>query len=260
LRPTRTVLPLALAVGVAAAAPGVANATAPVQAHASGSDAVVLQYPSLVKTRVGRAKRALHRAIRKIENGQSIEAATTFKVVRRQTAAAWRGAKYVIRTTPPPVVIEDRVRPRAHKSGDPVGPTLAAPADTAVLVLKLQHIVAANVIQLIDGAHGAGLDALATTLNFTDDRRDGALSYILSIAPPAPPEEEGDEPVASTFDTVMPNLIPQFDDELQGIEGLKSDATDLTAGGRRVLNAAENQISTSRAFVNTHWPPVPPED
>jgi hypothetical protein len=137
-----------------------------------------------------------------------------------------------------------------------------------MLVLTLQHKVAANVIQLIDGAHGTGLNALATTLNFTDDRRDAAMNYILSVAPPAPPADDarvharaaGGAPVASTFDTVMPNLIPQIADELQGIDGLKSDATDLTTGGRRVLNAAENQIEKSQAFVNTHWPPIPPED
>jgi hypothetical protein len=265
----RTAVPLALAVGVVAAAPGIADAKPPVQAKASGTDAVTLQYPSLVKTRVGRAKRALRRAITKVENGQGTLAVPTFKVVRRQMAAAWRGAKYVIRTTPPPPPADDaRVHARARKAGDPVGPTLAAPADTAMLVLTLQHKVAANVIQLIDGAHGTGLNALATTLNFTDDRRDAAMNYILSVAPPAPPADDarvharaaGDPVVGSTFDTVMPNLIPQFADELQGIDGLKSDATDLTTGGRRVLNAAENQIENSQAFINTHWPPVVPED
>jgi hypothetical protein len=262
----RTAVPVALAVGVVAVAPGVAEAKPPARAHASGGDTVVLTYPSLVKTRVGRARRALHRAITKIEDAQGAAAATTFKVVRRQMAAAWRGTKYVIRTTPPPPPEEARVRHRAHKSGGaPTGPTLAAPADTAMLVLTLQHKVAANVIQLIDGAHGTGLNALATTLNFTDDRRDAALSYILSVAPPVPQEASvharaaGGAPVASTFDTVMPNLIPQFDDEMQGIDGLKSDATDLTNGGRRLLNAAESQIEKSRAFVNVHWPPIPPE-
>ena len=267
MRFMRTALPLALAVALVAATPGVAGAKAP--AHAAGGDVVTLQYPSLVKTRVGRAKRALRRAINKIESGQSTEAVPTFKVVRRQMAAAWRGAKYVIRTTPPPPATEDAVHPRARQAGGaPTGPTLAAPADTAMLVLTLQHKVAANVIQLIDGAHGTGLNALATTLNFTDDRRDAAMNYILSVAPPAPPADDarvharaaGGAPVASTFDTVMPNLIPQIADELQGIDGLKSDATDLTAGGRRVLNAAENQIEKSQAFVNTHWPPIPPED
>ena len=269
MRSMRTALPLALAVGVAAVAPGVADAKAPAPAQAAGGDVVTPMYPSLVKTRVGRAKRALGRATRAIENANEVKAASAFKVVRRQSAAAWRGAKYVIRTTPPPPVVDDAFRPHARKAGGaPVGPVLASPADTAMLVLTLQHSISAHVIQLIDGAHGTGLNALATTLNFTDDRRDSAMSYILSVAPPAPPADDasvharaaGGAPVTSTFDTVMPNLIPQFDDEIQGIEGLKSDATDLTAGGRRLLTDAENQIEASEGFVNLHWPPVPVDD
>ena len=70
----------------------------------------------------------------------------------------------------------------------------------------------------------------------------------------------GDAPVVNDFPTLMPNLLPQFDDELQAIEGTKSDATDLTNGGRRLLNAAANQIERSKAFVNTNWPPIPAED
>jgi hypothetical protein len=271
MRSLRAALPLALAVGVVAATPAAAGAKAPPAAHASGGDAVVLVYPSLVRTRVARAKRALGRAGRKIENGQNDKAATALKVVRRQTAAAWRGAKYIIRTTPPPPAEEDAFRPRARKSGGaPAGPTYAGPADTAFKVLTLMDHVASDMIQQTDGAHGTGLNAIATTLNWTNDRRDSAMQYILSVAPPAPPEDaedarvharaSGDAPVVTTFDTVMPNLIPQFQDEIQGIDGLKSDATDLTAGGRRVLNAAGNQISRSMAFVNTNWPPVVPED
>src|SRR4051812_16611407 len=269
MRSMKTALPLALAMGVAAVAPGVADAKAPAPAQAAGGDVVTLTYPSLVKTRVGRTKRALGRAVRKIENGQATEAATTFKVVRRQMAAAWRGAKYVIRTTPPPPVIDDAVhRRQARASGPAIAPTIAAPADVAFLVLTLQHKVAANVIQLIDGSHGTGLNALATTLNFTDDRRDQALQYILSVAPPPPPADDahvharaaGGAPVVDTFDVVMPNLVPQFQDETQAIEGLKSDATDLTTGGRRLLGDAETQIGGSMAFVNLHWPPVPVDD
>jgi hypothetical protein len=59
------------------------------------------------------------------------------------------------------------------------------------------------------------------------------------LAPPAPRLEdiarvrackglEKDEVV--TVDTVMPNTIAQFDDELQTIAGTFTDATDLTAG------------------------------
>jgi hypothetical protein len=271
MRTKRAVVPFALALGIVAAAPGAAGAAAPSQARASGSDVVELTYPTLVRVRVARAERALDRATRKAEHGKIDEAAVTFKVVRRQLAASWRGAKYVIRTAPPPPATEDRLRPRARKAGDaPVGPTYASPPETAMRVLELHHDVAAEVGQLIDGAHGTGLNALATTLNLANDRRDSAMSYILSVAPPVPPEaEEGrvrarasqeEDAAPPTFDVLMPTLIPQFDDELQAIEGLKSDATDLTAGGRRVLNAAERQVDASKGFVNTHWPPVPPED
>jgi hypothetical protein len=268
MRSIRAVVPLALALGIVAAAPAAAGAKAPpAKAKASGSDVVALTYPSLVRVRINRTERALKRAVRKTEHAKFDEAAVTFKVVRRQMAAAWRGAKYVVRTAPPPPAEEDALRPSARKSGDaPVGPSYASAPETAMRVLQLQHDVSAEVVQLIDGSHGTGLNALATTLNFTNDRRDGALNYILSVAPPAPPEEDlaraaqEEDAAPPTFDVLMPSVIPDLDDELQGIGGLKSDATDLTAGGRRLLTAAETQIGATKAFVNLHWPPVPPED
>jgi hypothetical protein len=59
---------------------------------------------------------------------------------------------------------------------------------------------------------------------------------------------------------VMPNLNPQLDDELQAYAGTLSDATDLTAGGRRVLNAGQAQVTRTKAFVTANWPLLPPED
>jgi hypothetical protein len=254
-------------VGLIAASPAAAaDAKAPTRAHAAGGDVVTLVYPSLVRTRVVRAMRALGRAGHQIDAGQGAKAVAPLKVVRRQSAAAWRGAKYIIRTTPAPPADEARVQTRAHKSGGaPVGPTYAAPADTAFRVLTLLDAVSGEMIQQTDGAHGTGLNAIATTLNWSNDKRDAAMAYILSVAPPVPADDarvharKSDDPVVTTFDMVMPNLIGQFDDEVQGIDGLKSDATDLTTGGRRLLNAAETQIEKSKAFVNTYWPPVPPE-
>ena len=274
MRSIRAILPLALAVGLVTAAPAAADAKAPAKAHAAGGDVVALTYPSLVQVRVGRTERALERATRKMENGDTVKAATTLKVVRRQLAAAWRGARYVIRTTPPPPPADD-ARVRARKSGDaPAGPTYAGPAETAFRVLTLQHDVASGMVALIDGAHGTGLNALSTTLNQVNDRRDQALAYILSVAPPVPPEDDAAADAARvgarasqeedagppTFDVLMPNLAPQLDDELQAISGTTSDATDLTAGGRRLLNAAGAQVTRTKAFVSTNWPIVPPED
>src|SRR3954468_10359495 len=156
----RAAVPLAVAAGLVAA-PAAADARPAAQARASGSPAVVLIYPSIVDVRVGRAERALERATRKIETGDMVKAAAALKVVRRQTAAAWRGAKYVIRTAPPPVPPEDlrgRHRARARASqDDATGPTYASPAESAFEVLSLQHHVTTAVVQLIDGSHGAGL-------------------------------------------------------------------------------------------------------
>jgi hypothetical protein len=261
-RTPRLPVPLALAAALAATAPATAGARPAPSAHAAGGDVVVLTYPSLVKTRVARAKRELKLAVRQMENGRP--AAATLKIVRRQMAAAWRGAKYIIRTTPPPPPDEARAVSPAHASGDgPTGPTKAAPADTAFLVISLEHSVAAGMIQSADGSHGTGLNALSTTLNYALNQRDQAIRDIVALAPPAPPDEaraSGGEPVVTTFETVMPDAVGQLDDELQAIDGLKSDATDLTAGGRRLLSAATTHIAKTRGVINRTWPPIPVED
>jgi hypothetical protein len=262
---SRLLPPLGILAALAAIAPATAGASrTPIAAHAAGGDVVVLTYPSLVKTRVARARRALRRAVNQLEDGEPADA--KLKIVRRQMAAAWRGAKYIIRTTPPPPPAEDR----ALASGDgPTGPTKAAPADTAFLVITLQHNVAAGMIQSADGTPDSALPALSTTLNFALSQRDQAIRDIVAYAPPAPPDEDraaptaqasGGGPVVSTFETIMPNAIDQLDDELQAIDGLKSDSTDLTSGGRRLLTAATTHIARTRGVVNRTWPPIPPED
>jgi len=54
MRSIRAVVPLALALGVAAA-PGAAGAKAPPTAKASGTDVVAVTYPSLVRVRIARS-------------------------------------------------------------------------------------------------------------------------------------------------------------------------------------------------------------
>ena len=265
--PLKAAVPIAVAAGLVAASPAAAEKPSP-KAQAAGGDAVVLNFPKLVQVRVDRTERALERATTRIENDNLTGAATTLKVVRRQLGASWRGAKYIIRTTPPPPPAEDaRVRVRAKSSGaGPTGPVYAAPADTGFLALTTIHDVSAAVAQLVDGAHGTGLAPLATTLNYANDLRDKAIQDIVALAPPAPPAEDararasGGAPVGSGFDTVMPNVVPQIGDEIQAIDGLKSDADDLTNGGRGLLNRAQAQITKTKGVVNTTWPPAPTDD
>jgi hypothetical protein len=262
MRLVKTILPLVLAAS-AFLAPATASARPP-EASASGGDVVELIYPSIIKVRVKRTESALERATKQVENGSSAKAVKSLKVVRRQLSSAWRGAKYVIRTTPPPPADEARV------SGDgPVGPTYAGPADSAFAVLTLQHDVAAAMVQLVDGSRGTALAALNTTLFLALNRRDGAIQDIRTLAPPVSPDAEdararartsGDGPVVAGFDTVMPNVAGQLDDESQAIDGTRTDAEDLTAGGRRILSRALAQVERTKQTVNASWPPVPAED
>jgi hypothetical protein len=244
------------------ASPAAANAPRPA-AHASGGDVVTLTYPSIVQTRVDSTRRSLKRAAKQMDSGQVDKAAVTLKLVRRQLTSAWRGAKYVIRTTPPPPADEAR----AHASGDaPPGPALASPADSGFLVLTLQHDVAAGTVAIIDGADDSALFALGTTLTLALAQRDQSLKDILAMAPPAPPSDlwvnaraSGGAPVVATFDTVMPNVLPQLDDEAQTIDGIRTDSPDLTAGGRRLLNSAATRVARTKGVVNKNWPPIPAE-
>ena len=162
MRSLRAIVPLAVAASLVAVVAGRSRREGAGQGEGQGvrQRRVELIYPSLVRVRIGRTERALERATRKIENNKLAEAATTLKVVRRQMAAAWRGAKYVIRTAPPPPPEEDAAA-CARKAGDaPAGPTYASPPETAFRVLTLQHDVASAMVALIDGSHGTGLDAL----------------------------------------------------------------------------------------------------
>ena len=54
----------------------------------------------------------------------------------------------------------------------------------------------------------------------------------------------------------MPALHVFLDDEIQHIDGLLSDATDLRPGGSRILTKARAQIVQTEARINTYWPPV----
>jgi hypothetical protein len=260
----KAAFPLAVLASLAAAGPAVAAAPSPSAQAAGSGGSAVLTYPASVRTRVGRTERALERAVDNVQAGEQADAATSLKVVRRQMAAAWRGARYIISTAPPPPPPGD-----AHSSQ---AQTYAAPADTGFRVLTLQDDVTSELIQLIDGGHGTALSAVSKTLYFTLDRRDAAIDDIVDLAPPPPPPADDAHPSSvdahasgnggggSTFESVMPGVVPQLDDELQSIEEVKSDASDLTAGGRRLLHAAATQITKTRRVVNTTWPPLPADD
>ena len=260
------VVPLALAAGLTAAGPAAAHS---LDAHASGSDPLP-PLPSLVQTRLNRVDRALDRLTDDVNDADGAHAAKSSKVVRRQLAAAWRGAKYYI-VHAPVVAPEDlalhRVRlnslsrkVRAKVAQDDAGPAIADEVTTAMAVFDRFHAVSSTMIELTDGARVPVLDSMSRTMFATLDRRDKAIADVHTLRPPVVAEPDlaraAQEEGAATFDTTMPTLPVWLDDETQHIDGLLADAPDLRPGGRRILTKGRAQIMATETTVNTLWPPV----
>jgi hypothetical protein len=244
---SRTLAAVIAAATLIVAAPAGASARPPApKAHAAGGDAPPI-IPSLISTRTKRVDNALGRLTDYVDDNDTAGVDRTGKVIRRQLAAAWRGAVYYIKNPPPPVA-DDAV-------ADDDGPLVADQYTSAFAVMESYHAVAATIGQLVDGARVPILDSMSKTLFWTLDARDKAVSTVHSLEPPVDPEAEGGED-AVTFGTVMPGMLAHLDDENQQIKGLQADATDLRPGGRSLLRLALAQNALTAQTVNTYWPPV----
>lgn len=270
----RVIVGSVVAAGLVAAAP--AGAAAPPTAQMSGGD-VPPPLPSLVQTRLTRVENALETLTEDVNEVDGVHGTKTAKVVRRQLAAAWRGAKYYITHAPAPPADDARThsarkgvrvrdlapKVRAKISQDDAV-VIADPVTTAMAVFNEFHNVSSTAIELTDGARVPVLDALSRTLFLTLDRRDKAIADVKLLAPPVPPEAEdasvhakaAQEEGAVTFDVTMPGLILFLDDEIQHIDGLTTDATDLRPGGSRILAKGRAQIVQTEATINAAWPPA----
>jgi hypothetical protein len=218
-------------------------------AKASGDPAPV--YPALVQTRITRVNNAIDRLTDYVDDNDAAGVDRTGKVIRRQLAAAWRGAVYYIKNPPPPVGEDAPAAARA--SQDDAGPVVADQFTTAAAVYDAQHQVAATIAQLTDGARVPILNSMSKTLLWTLDARDKAVATTHALDVP-PGEDAGEDAVS--FGTVMPGTILGLDDEIQQIKGLKSDAKDLRPGGKKILNSALAQTLLTELQINTYWPPV----
>lgn len=289
MRLSTLAVPAALAVTLAAAAPSMAHtaAKAPPAAHAAGGAAGgPLTYPSLVGTRLTRTQNALDQATTLADQGDTTKAAASLNSARTNLAKAWTAAKYVIDTTPPPPpaaaglrtfhassFTSSRVKIRNPKGkaraagGAPAGPAIASIYDTGFAVLTLQHATATTAVGLIDGATGPTLDAVNQALSQALKDRDTAIAYIKAkdAATPAAPAASGLKAHAAGgavvagggWALVMPNVIPQLDDEVQQIEGTLAGSTTLAPATTSALQAAELQDSRAQRTVNATWPPAP---
>jgi hypothetical protein len=246
--------PLALVLGLVAAA----SASGATPAQVAGGDVGPVTYPSIVNIRLVRTQLALNRAIDYNDDAEPAKALAALKVARANMTGAWNGAKYVIEHAPPPAAGADDF------DLVPVGGTVAAPEDTAFAVLSLQHAVAATAIGLLGTANGTLLAGLNTTLFAAMNARDAAVAYIHAIPVPPPVGDAAGAhasgaPVGSTWDTVMPGVVPLLDDELQEIDATLA-GTSASVTARHLLGAAEIQAIKTERNINLWWPPVPVGD
>ena len=174
--------------------------------------------PSIVKTRTTRVDNAIERLTDYVDDGDTASVDRTGKVIRRQLAAAWRGAVYYIKNPPPPVA-ED-----AQESDD--APVVADPVTAAMSVMDSYHAVAATIGQLVDGARVPVLNSMSTTLFWTLNARDKAITAANALEGPPPAEgeegEEGAEEGAVTFahlDAVRAPVARRRDPADQGSAG-----------------------------------------
>jgi hypothetical protein len=231
-------------------------------ATASGGGGGVLVYPSIVNVRLERAEAALTRAAALVDQGKASSAVPGLKAAQANMTAAWTAEKYVIKTTPPPVV---GGRPHANASGGaPAGPSFASPQDTALAVFTLQSDVVTTAVSLLGG--GANLDiALTTVINAAVSNRDAAVAYIHAIPAPPPPPDRNEAnasggAVASGWDTTMPSVIPLLDDEIQAIVGTRKTTPSLAAGDQALLKSTAAKDRKTENDINTYWPPVVGDD
>jgi hypothetical protein len=280
----RALVAPAAAIGLIAALPSGALAAPShhAQAHAAGGAATALIYPSIVQTRLIRAQGALDRAAKYSDLGFPDKAIVALTAARNNLTKAWKGAKYVIETTPPPPATDAAFHKSAFlKSGrlriykgrrgkrvhgaDVVPPVGALPAtiyDTGFAVLSLQHYAAATAVGLIDDTSGTTLTAVRSTLARSLNDRDAAIAYIHSIDIPVPADAKlgahsaGTAPGAGDWASTMPNATIQLDDEIQQVEGTMAGA-GLTAAESSILAGADYRDIKTERTLNLYWPPLP---
>ena len=275
MRTPRALLPLVVAAGLATAASPAA--AAPSSPFPPGEDDPPV-VPSLIQTRIDRAENALERLSQNVDDQDAAGVVRVSKVIRRQTAAAWRGAKYYLRTAPPPDAELDAAKQRSLKQDDPVGPVIADPYLSGTVVFGLVHDVISQSVELTDGAHGDTLAGLNKTLFWTLDKRDAMVQDAKAFEPVVvEPDAAGrqlraiisskdpvrklmDDPVGGSFAALMPVITSGLTDEIQHIQGLRTDATDLNARGKSILRQALVQILLTQNTINTIWPPAPVDD
>lgn len=230
-------------------------------ATAAGSDAGPAVFPGLVSVHFDRSRAAIAAASTYADTGKTGSAIRSMRAAQGQMAAAWAATRYLIRTTPAPPPPEDLLGANGAAAG---GTGFATPPETSLELFTLQHDLATAAAGLLSAS--APLNTrLLKTLKATAGIRDRAIAYIHRVAPPGPPPEDllGARGAAggTTFDAIMPSVLPLLDDEINALRGtLVTYRKVLPADVAPAVRAVIAQDTATEETINTFWPPLPPDD
>jgi len=251
----RTIALVAIGAALVVVAPAVGksvggSSTADSPAQIAGGDAP-LPIPSIVNTRLVRSEAALGRSTSDYDENQPAQAVVPIGAAVSNATKAWGAEKYLIKTTPPP--------PAAGSAGNGGAVSAyAGPEDTGFAILSGQHDVIANSIGMVETTNAALQKSLLSSISSVEAAMKAEVTYIHAIAPPpaAAGVQANGGALASTWDVVMPNVVPLLDDLVQQLAGRQA-LNKFPAAVLSALSTARLQALDLKNSVNTWWPPVP---
>jgi hypothetical protein len=210
-------LPVLALLGVVLAA---VLATSAVAAAPPDPDVVL---PSRVQNAINRSYLSLDIAEQLVDSGDTTKAVAALKSVRANVV---RANKAAVKQMNAPV--------------DPNAETTPGP-DSVVAVLTLETTVITSLASLFDAKQGIVVDGVSPALFGVMNTRDSLVNAVIALDP---------EGAGAPYGDAMPDILPDFDDEVANFTEALSDDT-LSAGGKKVLTAALAQSTKTDAKVNT---------
>jgi hypothetical protein len=210
-------LPVLALLGVVLAA---VLATSAVAAAPPDPDVVL---PSRVQNAINRSYLSLDIAEQLVDSGDTTKAVAALKSVRANVV---RANKAAVKQMNAPV--------------DPNAETTPGP-DSVVAVLTLETTVITSLASLFDAKQGIVVDGVSPALFGVMNTRDSLVNAVIALDP---------EGAGAPYGDAMPDILPDFDDEVANFTEALSDDT-LSAGGKKVLTAALAQSTRTDTNMNT---------
>jgi hypothetical protein len=176
--------------------------------------------PTRVLKSIQRADISLDRAVEYVDAGDTPKAVTALKAVRKNMTRVDKAARRQLTAVP----------------ADPEAETTPGP-DSVIAALALDHNIVTTLAGLFDTKQGIVVDGISPLLFATMNARDSLLDAVIALDP---------EGAGAPYADAMPDVLPDFDDEVANFDEASSD-DQLSAGGAKVISKALAQSQATQA-------------